>query len=219
MKNDTLEVTKKNLVALTIDQLKQELKKALAITAEHLQYLAAVWKELEKRGEDLSHLKTGLAGYLPMIASGQIDSNLIVKYAGRRTVLSALAKLPIEQQREIANDGHLTIVTLDENGKRHDIQRQIDQLSQAELFQAISDRGLRDPDKQFLLLSNKSPRKKSVKNTIRTATVEKHDNEIFFRFGSKRIKEDYLISVIAKQYGIDPSNLKAFLANDGQGVE
>lgn len=210
--NNNLELLNKELPSLTNDQLKQELQKALAITAQHLQYLAAVWKELEKRGEDLSHLKTGLAGYLPMIANGEIDSNLIVKYAGRRTVLSALAKLPIEQQRQIAADGHLTIVTLDKDGKRHDVQRPIDQLNQAELFQAISEQGLRDPDKQFLLLANKTPRKASVKNTVRTAKIEELDDETFFRFGTKRIKEDYLLGVIAKQYNVSLDDLKAFLA-------
>jgi len=209
--NEVSVANAEHLPDLTVSQLRQELEKALAITAEHLQYLAAVWRELESRGEDLSHLKTGLAGYLPMIANGRIDSRLVVQYAGRKTVLSALSRLPIEQQRQIADDAHITLVILDENGERHDLQRPIDQLGQGELFQVISDQGIRSPDNQFLMLANKSTRKTKVKNVIRKIKTEANGGETFFCFGVKRIKEDNLVSQLASHYGVPEDKLRDLL--------
>ena len=57
------------LVAMPTPDLREELARALTITADSLMYLAAVWKELEQRGEDLSDLRTGLGVYVPLIAA------------------------------------------------------------------------------------------------------------------------------------------------------
>lgn len=202
------------LSSLTVRELRQELEKALSITAEHLQYLAAVWRELESRGEDLSHLRIGLAGYLPMIANGRIEPRLVVQYAGRKTILSALSRLPFEEQRRIADDAHVTLVTLDEKGNRQDLQRPIDQLGQGELYQVITEDGIRSPDKQFLMLANRTPRKTSKKNVIRKIKAERIDGDNFFRFGTKRIKEANLLAELAQHYGVPEEDVvSVFRAN------
>src|SRR5882724_9369466 len=61
------------------DTLRRELSRALTVSAEHLIYLAQVWRELERRGEDLSDLRSGLGAYLPLIASGRLAAEAVVR--------------------------------------------------------------------------------------------------------------------------------------------
>ena len=48
--------------AETTAELRAGLAQALEVTARHLTYLAALWRELERRGEDLSGLRGGVGG-------------------------------------------------------------------------------------------------------------------------------------------------------------
>lgn len=82
--------------------LRRELARAIRATAESLSYLAAVWRELEERGEDLSDLRYGLGLYLGEIAAGRLDPELVVQFARAPTILRLLGGLPIPRQRRIA---------------------------------------------------------------------------------------------------------------------
>jgi len=89
--------------------LRSELARALEITADRLAYLAAIWKELEARGEDLSHLRSGMAVYLPMIASNHLAAEAVVRFAGSKTMLRAVAQLPLDEQRRLAQGGKVSV--------------------------------------------------------------------------------------------------------------
>ena len=69
------------LGSMSTQQLRAALAQSLTISARHLAYLASVWGELEKRGEDLSDLRTGLAVYLPQIAAGRLDADAVIRFA------------------------------------------------------------------------------------------------------------------------------------------
>lgn len=88
--------------SLDTPTLRAELSRALTITAQGLAYLAAVWAELERRGEDLSDLRHGLAEYLPRIADGTLAAEAVVAFAGQRTLLRRVAMLPLDEQRRLA---------------------------------------------------------------------------------------------------------------------
>lgn len=102
--------------------LRSELLRALTVTAETLAYLGAVWRELENRGEDLSDLSAGLGRYLPMIAAGQLDAEVVVRFAGRQLLLRAVAALPIGEQRRLALGGGVQILTVDDDGKVAEVE-------------------------------------------------------------------------------------------------
>lgn len=87
---------------LDTSALRAELAHALKLTANHLLYLAAVWSELERRGEDLSNLRVGFAGWLPAIAAGTVAPEVVVAFAGQPRKLRAIAKLPVAEQEKIA---------------------------------------------------------------------------------------------------------------------
>ena len=58
--------------------LRGELARALTVTAETLEYLAAIWRELERRGQDLSELRKGMGQYLPLIAAATSSLMLVL---------------------------------------------------------------------------------------------------------------------------------------------
>ena len=60
--------------SMTIQDLKAELAKTLSITAEYLMYIAAIWRELESRGEDLSSMaKLPLREQQKLAEKGTLD--------------------------------------------------------------------------------------------------------------------------------------------------
>ena len=83
--------------------LRQELANALGMSANSLVYLAAIWTELEKRGEDLSDLRQGWWAYIPAIAAGTVLPETVAKFAGRPTLLRAISLLPPNEQRAIVD--------------------------------------------------------------------------------------------------------------------
>lgn len=101
--------------AMSVEELRDELARALTITADALMYLAGVWRELESRGEDLSDLATGIGAYLPLIASGKLAAQAVVAFIGRKTVLRMIATLPTEKQLALASGEHVAVVT-EKNG-------------------------------------------------------------------------------------------------------
>ena len=95
----------------TTPALRAELARALTITAQGLSYLAAVWAELERRGEDLSSLRSGMARSLPLIANGTLAAEAAVAFAGRYTVLAEIAKLPLPEQVRLASGALVPVAT------------------------------------------------------------------------------------------------------------
>ena len=89
------------LRTISTEQLRAELAQALGLTARHLLYLAAVWRELERRGEDLSDLRSGIGVYLPAIAAGSVLPETVVRFAGKPTLLRAVAALTPDEQRRL----------------------------------------------------------------------------------------------------------------------
>ena len=72
--------------SLDTAELRAELASAIGLTAKHLLHLAAIWAELEHRGEDLTDLRTGIGAYLPEIAAGSVVPEAIgywVTYSAR----------------------------------------------------------------------------------------------------------------------------------------
>lgn len=99
-----------DLTAASTDDLRAELARGLTLTAEVLTRLGAIWLELERRGEDLSALKSGLARTLPLIASGVLAAEAVVAFAGRPAVLRAIEGIPLERQRSLASGEPVEVI-------------------------------------------------------------------------------------------------------------
>lgn len=139
--------------ALDTPALRAELAAALGHTARHLLYLAAVWQELERRGEDLSDLRGGIGHYLPLIAAGVVIPETVVRFAGQPTVLRAVAGLPPAEQRRLVVTGEpVPLVVRQGDAYTHRLLP-VHALSAAQARQVFGDRCVRTETEQVALLT------------------------------------------------------------------
>ena len=190
--------------SVSTQDLKSELARSLDITARHLDYLAKIWVELEKRGEDLSELRYGIMNYLPMIANRKIDSRLVVNYAGQKTLLAAISNLPIEAQSEIATSGYVTIVEIDSDGSKIEVQKKLSRLSSKEVYQVFADEKIRSPDEQFRILVVKESKSKKVVQKKKYRKVNKISIEDDLLIVSdKAVAIDAVLQKLSEHFEVD----------------
>lgn len=134
---------------LSTEQLRGELTRALSITAQGLAYLAAVWAELQRRGEDLSELRSGLATYLPAIATGELAAEAVVQFAGQRSVLSRIISLPLAEQRRLAGGEPVPVLVPGPDGDLVERQMSVRALTLRQVSQVFDESGrVRSPIEQ-----------------------------------------------------------------------
>lgn len=109
-----LEIAISKLSDVSTQELREELSRGLTLTASVLTRLGAVWAELERRGEDLSALRIGIARMLPLIASGRLAAEAVVAFAGRPLVLRAIEGVPLDMQRRLADGEPVPVYLPDE---------------------------------------------------------------------------------------------------------
>lgn len=142
------------LKALDAPALRAELTSALGLTSRHLLYLAAVWSELESRGEDLSDLRSGIGVYLPLIATGQVLPDIVVRFAGQSALLRAVAALPLPEQRRLADGNPVPLVVRQGDGYTHRMLPAY-ALTAAQSRQVFGDRTIRTEAEQIALLTDR----------------------------------------------------------------
>lgn len=133
--------------------LREELASALKITARQLVYLAAVWKELESRGEDLSALRTGLVAYLPHIAAGTVVAEAVVAFAGNHVLLRAVTALPPEEQKRLAAGASVRLVVKQGEQFTHRMLP-CSALTASQVRQVFAPRAVRTEAEQIALLED-----------------------------------------------------------------
>lgn len=147
-------ISPRDIAAADTSTLRAELARALTLTAKQLAYLAAIWRELERRGEDLSDLRTGLAVYLPAIAAGTLDAEAVVRFAGQRTLLARLATLPVPEQRRLTKGGALSVAVRTADGAVVPRQMPAASLTAQQVRMAIDGGRIRSMDEQMDLLAS-----------------------------------------------------------------
>lgn len=141
---------------MSVEELKHELGRALEVTADNLLYLARLWRELERRGEDLSQLRAGLRAFLPAIADGRLDAQAAVQFAGNLTMLRALAAQPLSVQRRLAEGKRVTVLTM-VDGEWKEERRRGDELSVSEIRQVFHAGAMRSIEEQRRLIGDGGP--------------------------------------------------------------
>lgn len=99
-----------DLAEVATADLRAELARGLSLTAQTLMRLGMIWAELERRGEDLSDLKYGLARTLPLIASGRLAAEAVLAFANRPALLRALEGVPLVEQRAFAAGKNVAVI-------------------------------------------------------------------------------------------------------------
>jgi hypothetical protein len=185
---------------MSTDELKRELGRGLSITADYLRYLATVWQELSVRSVDVSDLRHGLMEYLPAIANKMVHPELVINYAGKRTLLTALSRLPYETQDGLVSSGHVTISKID--GEQHqEVQMSLLDMTAADVYRVFGDGYIRTPAEQYkqaLMLAK--PRKALLRKT-NNVKIDKDTGMV--KISNKTVDPKLLITVLSEMYGID----------------
>jgi hypothetical protein len=155
-KNDLIPLNA--LQAAQTADLRAELARGLTLTAEHLTRLGAIWAELERRGEDLSDLRAGLAEWLPKIAAGRLAAEAVVAFATKRLLLRAIEGVPLEQQRRLAAGEEVQVLA---PGNPEGIASvPVTRLPPAAIRLVFQDGELRTPQQQRLALRPRQQRRR-----------------------------------------------------------
>lgn len=145
---------KAGLASRTVGQLRADLADGLKLTADSLARVAAVWAELEARGEDLSDLRHGLGRNVALIASGRLAPEAVVAFAGKPSVLRAIDGLPLGEQRRLAAGGKVELVTPDD--RRSSVEVPVASIPPRLLGVVFGEGEIRQPAEQRLRLRAKA---------------------------------------------------------------
>lgn len=149
----------------TIPELRSELARCLGMTAEALTRAGVVWVELERRGEDLSDLRRGIARFIPLIASGRLAAESVVTFAGRKRVLLALEGLPLDRQRALAAGELIEVVAPEDLGRVERVP--LSALPASRLPAVFADGELLSPAEQRVRLGRRHRRHQPSDDTAR----------------------------------------------------
>lgn len=196
-----------NLAQEATSTLRQRLAQQMELSARHLVEMASIWTELERRGEDLSALRTGLTDYLPRIAAGELDAAAVVRFAGNRQLLRYLSTLDIERQQELISADTIELV-LPESGDT--TIRKLAHLAGREVTQVFGHGIVRSPDEQRQLIDSKRATKKAVSKRVARKTeslqlrygILEADGERVSANG-KAVRAEDLLDMLSKHYGVD----------------
>ncbi|OWY39355.1 hypothetical protein CEK28_08525 [Xenophilus sp. AP218F] len=191
---------------LSSQMLREELAKSIELSARHLMRLAAIWMELERRGEDLSDLRVGLAAYLPHIAAGQLSADAVLRFAGQRTLLNMVATLPIDEQQRLARGGAVKLLTQNPDGDIVEIDTPAHALTAAQVRQVFDQGKIRTPAEQRprLQLHAAKPKPKARE------AIHYHPSSGVVSIGRKRVP---LADIIA---AVSASKIAAPQAEEGE---
>lgn len=209
--NDELNVLQQN--PLSIDEiastdttvLRKHLSQALVWTAKTLTYLGAIWAELERRGEDLSALRSGIAQYLPAIAHGKLSADLVVKYAGQKMLLNAISGLSVEEQNRLLEQGSTTVITINEDGDVVKEEKPLDRFSAIDIRFVFSDEGIRTESQQIALRQKALKVRSKPHRLLRKAEADLDRNAIVI--GSSAISAEKVLPALSEIYGFDVEEL------------
>jgi hypothetical protein len=183
-----------NLSALSSDEIKQRLTQALGRTAEGLAEMAACVRVLEERGDDLSWFRMGIKPYLRLIAQGQLLPSIVVTYAGLPNLLSAVAALPLSDQRHLIEQGTVAVAVVEQDGTIG--TRQIDPraLPTRDIRRVFSSSGIVPPAKQAA--APKRQRREGRRYSVRVAADREH-----LLVGKARVPIAEVLTVLSEEGG------------------
>lgn len=96
----------KNLNKATLTQLWQMFRDGLADSAAGLYTAALAWRELERRGVDLTRCRTPLTNRLSAVADGKLSAAALLRYPHSPAVLDSFIGLDLDEQVKMANSDY-----------------------------------------------------------------------------------------------------------------
>lgn len=189
----------------TTEVLKRRLAHQMELSARHLVEMAGIWTELERRGEDLSALRTGLTDYLPRIAAGELDAQAVVQFAGNRQLLRYLSTLSVSEQQALMDRGSVQLY-LPESDQT--TSRKLSQLSGREITQVFGRGVIRSPGEQQQIARAKksvnrvdAEAKKAESMRIHYGVLEINGQRVYV--DGQPLKAAQLLEALSRHYNVD----------------
>jgi hypothetical protein len=178
------------LEAMDNTDLLGELQRATAATASNLVYMAQIWKLLEGRGMDMAPFRNGLLRFLPMIASGEVIPEVVIKLAGNMTLLGKVGKLPPERQKALANGEPVPVLDPESGAVR---ERKIEELGAKEVRQLFGvDGKLRDVEAQRRMVEALKPQSKGKSGLVTLSNIAVNEKAGTIKIGAQLAELDDL---------------------------
>jgi hypothetical protein len=146
---------RRRLRDMTMEQLEQGLADRIGFTARGLLEAAYYVREMEERGRDLSGLKNALVPYLLKIAYGQLLPEVVVRFAGKPSLIAAVGSLPIPEQRRLASGEPVRLFVWGPDGRLTDRMADPLALTPRQVRQVFASDHLREKNEQALILDER----------------------------------------------------------------
>lgn len=154
---------------LSTPELYTKLAQSLQASATAFYRAAAIWAELNRRGESLQ--LSGALQWLPRIARGELAAEAVIAFAGQQSLITSLAGMPIDEQRKYAAGETITVAAFAEDGKTTTEAKPLAALSAKEVKLAV-DQGQIRPIKAQL---------NSLKHSRTVAATAPHHSAVTVR--------------------------------------
>lgn len=194
-----------DLKSATIEDLRSELARSVRLTARELQWMAQVWHELQVRGEDMSALRSGLLAYLPGIAAGRVEAEIVVKFAGQPLLLNRLAALSVSQQRVLVETGAIEVARRQSSGRILGQTVSIGSLAAREILLVFTHEGhQRTIAEQAAILEREEERKGPAQHRLRFDETGE-----YILGGGNRISVRDIFDLLGRYYNVDVAEVLA----------
>ncbi|KZN28541.1 hypothetical protein N480_10635 [Pseudoalteromonas luteoviolacea S2607] len=187
------------LQSFTTEELKKSFQASLGVSVKLFEHMANVWRELDRRGENMDEFRKGAMLYIEMIANKRLMAELAFKYVGQRGLLNALANLPLRLQSKLAKDDVVDVVT-NNNGEAQSEKLKLSEIPAQQLSRVFRDGAIRSVSEQKELIK----RSVNIKAKTRPRTIKKvevQDNALVV--GRTRIDIDSALAALSEHYGVD----------------
>ncbi|WP_439624138.1 hypothetical protein [Gemmata sp.] len=141
---------------MTTEDLRQALDVSRRLSAKILTVAAMVWRELERRGEDMTPYLEDIAyRRVRDIAGGKLAPEAVMKFGTRTRLLDRIANLPPAEQKKLAEGERVTVVERDPETKKLDERKlPVESLEKSQLNLLFAPSGeMRTPDQQRAVLT------------------------------------------------------------------
>lgn len=192
---------------MDIATLHNELRRAIQVTAETIAYLGEIWRELDRRGEDLTGYRVGMGRFLPLVAAGQLAPEAVVRFSGRIQLLRAVQLLPLPEQQRLATGSGVTVAVVNPDGSIGERSIPVDSLTGDQLRLAFDGGRIRSVAEQVNMLESARTAAKRRSNTPsgRRYRPTLDDTKTLLRVGRMQVPVVEVLAVLRAAGVIDPA--------------
>lgn len=139
---------------LSSDEIRRELADGVRMSAAGLVRIAACFRVLEARGEDLSELRGLLPDHIRRIAYGQLHPEAVVRFGPYPLLLDRVSRLPAPDQERLAGGGTVELIVRREDSWDRRLADPL-RLTRSQVYQVFASGHIRAEAEQKLILEEK----------------------------------------------------------------